>query len=396
MSGHKPPDLPARLDGRPLAGLAWGLVRALSGLLLALVLVLGFPVGTAASGPPHFVAYVNLSPTAIPYSLALDPAIHRLYVADGQNSIVYAIDTALDRIVTSRTLSQRPGRLAVDTTTNTVFVTTSPCAAIKPPAGAGAGAGAGAELVSGTQPLGSVIVLDGRTLQPLGQAPELGLGPVGLDVNSVTETTYVANAGCTEGTPPSPIPDSSIVAIQNGHATRIPIAGGTSSQLPLDAVAVDAATNTIYSAFFGGLLNVVDGNTNTVVDQVQISSGADSLAVNPLTQHVFVGMAEGPLAVIDAVTNTQIASVLLPGDVAGDEGSLVAVNTTLNHVYVTKGECALSSCAPHPNLWVIDGATNLAMSVLGTQSTPESLAVDPTTSFIYLGIAHSVWVFSDP
>src|SRR5437016_4241012 len=152
---------------------------------------------------------------------------------------------------------------------------------------------------------------------------------------------------------------------------HIPVAGCPGS------VAVDAASNTIYSnsqCCPNGQcdeLAVIAGSTDTVTTYIPIGGVAGQLYVNPVSDRIYAE-ASNDIRVIDGLTNTIIDTI--PGL------SVVGVNPTLNQIYACSPGC--------PDLDIIDGVTN---TVMATSPLPGCCANDananPNTNHLFVPIS---------
>jgi YVTN family beta-propeller protein len=147
-------------------------------------------------------------------------------------------------------------------------------------------------------------------------------------VNTKTNAVYVANGltlvaidGVTNKVLGSiPRPSAPV-----GDPAHPPIFGTT-------AVAVDETTNTVYFANTGGdnTVDVINGETFTIVATVSVGNAPDSIAVNPLTHLVYVANElDKTITVIDETTNTATATISLT-----DHPTNIVVNPATNILYV--------------------------------------------------------------
>lgn len=196
-------------------------------------------------------------------------------------------------------------------------------------------------------------------------------GPSDVAVNSSTNILYVTHW-------PSDEKKVSVVDGTTGLITStIPVAA--------DAVAVNAATNTIYLAHANdNSVSVVDGATNEVTRvvalQSQAAKGVHSIAVNETTNTIYVtnddeysgyDPASNALSVIDGATGSLVSTLPLqfPG--------ALAVNETTNVVYITSANVQ--------SLTVYDGQAGTVTSTVGLDHVvPLSVAVNESTDTVYL------------
>jgi len=227
----------------------------------------------------------------------------RVYVTVPDSNSVSVIDGTTNTVVATVPVGESPTGVAVNPTTNLIYVTDAAWSAWS----------------------GTVSVIDGGSNTVVATIP-VNQWPLDVAVNPVTNLIYVANAAWS----------GTISVIDGGSNTvvgNIPV--GFSPQ----RVAVNPNTNSVYVAMEtpssgeSGDLLVIDGTTNTVAATFPGMEGQD-VAVNPSTNHVFVARGEH-IAVIDGATNSVVTSIplawqycLTPGGVA------VAVNPITSVVYV--------------------------------------------------------------
>jgi YVTN family beta-propeller protein len=251
---------------------------------------------------------------------------------------------------------------------------------------------------SGGAGTGEVLVFDALTNVQI-DTITAGAFPVGIAVNSVTNTIYVA---CI---------NSQNVLVIDGATDKV-VATLTVGTNPV-AIAVNSVTNKIYvadgSSEFTSAgqsmgyqnVTVVNGATNSILDQVAVAGGDPvAVAINTKTDTVYVATTVG-LAVINGANDT--LTMTLGSDKIGSAaldpstqlplfpefyGSFdVAVDESTNTVYVAN-ESATNT------LTVVTGATNtvvesIPLAVLDASGKPvnspaRSLAVNPTNHMVYI------------
>jgi YVTN family beta-propeller protein len=244
-------------------------------------------------------------------------------------------------------------------------------------------------------------------------------------VNPVTNKIYVAS--CTIRYPSGPTSGSLTVIDAATNATNIIVIEGCFTDLAVNSVtnkiyapsavidgatdavthfpggiggrvAVNPVTNKIYVASGSGIINVIDGSTNsitTVTDPNAFSLSAAAIAVNPVTNKIYVannlyGSSTNPgnLTVIDGGSN----STTTVTDPNAMWPFSVAVNSATNKVYVAN----LGEGTNHGNVTVIDGATNSIATVTDPNAVLRTLvgrefavAVNSATNKIYVANADS-------
>ena len=142
-----------------------------------------------------------------------------------------------------------------------------------------------------------------------------------------------------------------------------------------DFVAVNSATNTIYSSNSSeGTVSVVDGATNTRTATISVAGFPQGIAANSATNQVYVALFNGldsKVAVIDGGTNTVVTSIAVPGAV------YVAVDAATNRIYTSDSDNTVR---------VIDGASNSVIAEISFDDVLEELAVDATRNLIYVAV----------
>jgi len=252
----------------------------------------------------------------------------------------------------------------------------------------------------------------------------VGVAPIAVAVNSVTNKIYVVNGDGTvtviDGTSRSVTtvsvgaasgiavnPTTNKVYVTNGGGVTV-IDGSTNATTEINtgsagAVAVNTVTNKIYVANptvrrFGGPilstghLTVIDGATNATTTLTDNETGPVAVAVNPVTNKVYV-VNVGSVTVIDGSTNSA-TTISLPNtsnEITGNvlSPSSIAVNTTTNKIYVVNNFRDIFYAAVNPgNVTVIDGATNSTTTISDPNAIlPISAAVNPVTNKIYVANA---------
>ncbi|HLJ51125.1 MAG TPA: hypothetical protein VKU01_34190 [Bryobacteraceae bacterium] len=154
-----------------------------------------------------------------------------------------------------------------------------------------------------------------------------------------------------------------------GSSTTILVGGQPS------AIVVNPVTNKIYVAVPGSAsVVIVDGATNAT-SSVSVGPAPFSLALNPITNKIYVGVS-GAVTAIDGATNSTSAIAL------GASTSGIAVNPLTNMIYAT------SDGASTDSLFIVDGTTQ-NVSTIAVGQNPVSVAVNPATNKIYVASFNS-------
>lgn len=221
---------------------------------------------------------------------------------------------------------------------------------------------------------GSLTVIDGAT-----NATTVIKGYFcDVAVNSVTNKIYVPSAAIDGAT-------NSVTNLSTNPVFVYPV------------VAVNPVTNKIYVAEGGGIINVIDGATNsitTAIDPNALSLNPATIAVNPVTNKIYVAnncigifgcTNPGNVTVIDGATN---ATTTLT-DPNAINPQFVAVNPVTSKIYVANAGNQEDNPPGlnHGNITVIDGATN-AITTLTDPNVlvPQAVAVNQSTNKIYVAI----------
>jgi YVTN family beta-propeller protein len=184
--------------------------------------------------------------------------------------------------------------------------------------------------------------------------------------------------------------DTSALQISDSHG------GGTfpvcSSPTSAD---VNTVTNTIYVACGGssGTLDAIQGadsftpGTPTTISLTNSSSAPTAVVVNPVTNTIYV--TDEPieniayLYVVTASNNNSVTTINLGNNGCYSPASL-AVNVASNKIYVL---CAGDDNEPGPQVVVFDGATNTRIRTLpvggSVNNLQNEIAADPVTGNIY-------------
>ena len=262
--------------------------------------------------------------------------------------LLWTVTAAGDENVNTIALGAAPQSLALNPTTNIIYVTANNAVSTNP---------------------GSVYVVDAVkqtliTAVTVGISP--GTGPNGIAVNGTTNKTYVANYG--SGTV-SVIDGNNSYAV---HSVTVGTAGKPAANIGPDNIAVNQSTDTIYvTNYLDNTVSAIDGATEKVTT-VATGTGPRWLAVNPVTNEVYVANQDGTVTVIngasDKTTSIPVGANLSLGQ--------IAVNTQTNKIYVANNTAYATGIA------VIDGTTNTVTKTVSC-SPSWGVAVNSATNLIY-------------
>jgi len=293
--------------------------------------------------------------------VAIDPATHSLYVADGGGSTVSVIDTTTCNAEVQSGCGQTPAEVnvgsnpfgvALDPVSDTVYVTNL-----------------------GPKDKGDTVsVIDAATCNAevrsgCGKTPAevtVGSGPFGIAVNATTDTVYVANTGQLFTTA-----DGHTVSVINGTTCNAAESSGC-GQNPTTVVvarapfgvAVDDATNTVY------VLNNQGGGTDatlSTIDGARCDSAQTSGCVASPPTDLGPGRAPNGVA-LDLSTHTLYSANFLNATVSaidlasptaeraaprfsvGSAPQGVVVDTANHTVYVANSLDGTVSVLPEPGV----------------------------------------------
>lgn len=270
------------------------------------------------------------------------------------------------------TVGTRPSAIAVDSTTNKIYVAdfgTPPpqtqffnC----PPAG------------------GDVTVIDGvsesRAAVSIQPGGGVDIDPVAIALNRTSHTAYVLAQGW--GYLPSNFEGcfqnlSLILAIDTTTLTPTGFIFGLppSDGFFLSGIAVVESTGDIcvgYIAYTDPNVFVITGGGYSAIP---VSAQPGSIAVDEKTNKIYV-TAGNSIVVIDGATNAVVTTITDPN---GFAPAAVAVNPTTNTIYVANSQSN--------NVTAIDGATGSVTATIPVGTSPSGLDVDSQTSFIYVANA---------
>ena len=301
-----------------------------------------------------------------------------------------ARNSSADAIVTTIPLGYAPTEVAVNPNTNMVYVTDAVGHSLWIVNGA-SNTVVGSIIVSAS-PMGVAVnpntnmiymanynhgpdlntlwVINGATNTVVKEIP-VGNGPTGVAVNPETNMIYVAE-GSFWSNPNTTIGYNKITVI-NGTTNSI-VDNIQVGDFPY-GVAVNPLTNTIYVTNKNDkTVSVIDGSTDAVVSTIGVGNQPADIAVNPNTGMIYVANSySNTVSVIDGTTNTVANTISLESEPFG-----IGVNPITNKVYVSTGD-------------VIDGATNKIVQSLGIESA-YGLAVDSSTNRVYIANSSSLTV----
>jgi len=248
----------------------------------------------------------------------------------------------------------------------------------------------GADPTCTGQTTGSVTVIDGATNNVLANV-NVGYLSGFAWPNPVTNKIYVANACGNDPTCMSPGTVSVIDGTTNQVTTTIPV-----GNLPYGED-VDILTNRIYVANIDdGTVSVIDGSNDTVIATVPVGAVPQGLSVDELTNKIYVGNycgadpnclndggAPGTVTVIDGATNmtTTVNVGFAPAVVLVDKvTNIIGVQNTCGNTQSCIGQ---SNDGTPGTVSLIDGST-LAVTNVTVGNGIAALAMNPVANKFYV------------
>jgi YVTN family beta-propeller protein len=223
-----------------------------------------------------------------------------------------------------------------------------------------------------------LLCLDGSVFaQRVVASIPVGIFPVGVAVNRLTNRVYVANL---VGEPISPFMEApNTVTVIDGASNRVvgEIVTGLDFQIGL---AVDEVRNVIYVATLDNGVDVLDGKTDEVITNIPVAGEPVYPGINAFTKSVYVSNQIGWLSVLDEKENNIVATIQLGGGPNVSEPEGVAVDPITNRVYVADFE-------PAGSVWVVDGRTNTLVATVPVGDSPFGIAVNLLTRRVYVANA---------
>lgn len=301
-------------------------------------------------------AYMGKSPAGI----GVNPVTGRRYVANTSSGTVTVLGGDADDPLASIAVGTGPTSVAVNSTTNTIYVVLS---------------------------TDQLAVINGATNAVTGTVSfPAGSSARGLAVNEATNEIYVA------------LDDNNALAVVNGAALTYTTIGGIQDARQ---VAVIPQTGRIYVTWIDGQsgahqINVYDAAADTLVTTISALGGipAENIAADPVANRVYFSGSVASIGVIDGATNTVLTTIPVTGTrrFAPPGSSLngsapvtqaLAVDPITQYVYATSDSGHIA---------IIDGATNTVADILPTGSRPSGVAANPASGRWYasLGPASAV------
>lgn len=191
-----------------------------------------------------------------------------------------------------------------------------------------------------------------------------------IAVNPLTNLIYTSNGGCNYNNGQNVTRQS--ISVINSKTNAIVTVLNLPSPFaePSLPLAVNTKTNKIYVCTTLDLY-VIDGTTNTIVNNLSLGTGSQNVAVNPVTNMIYMTHdSTNTVSVINGSTDKVISTLAV-----GTFPTGVAVNPITNMIYVSNESGGVS---------VINGTKNIVMSTIPVGNGPTGIAVNPVTNKIYV------------
>jgi DNA-binding beta-propeller fold protein YncE len=356
-------------------------------------------------GPSGFFgsSLVGSAPVgAGPSTLAVDPATHTIYVANGFNPSGNSVGGNTVSVIDSRhcnahdvshcrgpwptiTVGNLPSTIAIDQSTDTVYVTN-----------------AGDNTVS---------VFNGTTCNALDTAGcgqtaatvPVGPFPDGIFADSANHTVYVANFGNLVGDTVSMIDSAACTGTDLAACPTTAPPAVTVGLGPGD-VDVDQATHTVYVALSPGVAAFDADTCNATVQSGCAAvgmlagdpAGEISAKVDPANDTLYTANYDNTISVYDlsscnasdlsGCAGDSPGTVTPKGQAGFETNTWLAVDTALNSVYVAyqKDDALMVVNANVCNGAHLAACASLNPPEIHTGSDPESVALDPLTQTLYV------------
>ena len=284
-----------------------------------------------------------------PIGVGVDPDTNKILVASASypDDLVYVINGTTDNIEMKIKARGIPSDVAVDPTTNLIYVLTN----------------FGFDVIDGA----TYTLIDGGGGGRYGTFCGFATpcNPDWVDVNPVMHQVYVAN-------------ENTVYAIKEGSnycnllsPKEICHSGVITMEHWINGIRVNPITNKIY-ATNGNVTSVIDGTTNNITSTINVGNGPSGVGVNPVTNKIYVANSlDNTTSVIDGLTNSVIDTIKVGNHPIG-----VNVNPVTNKIYVTN---YLDSTVS-----VIDGSNNSIIATIKVKSGPLLVGINSATNRIYV------------
>lgn len=320
--------------------LAYGILVALTFLLAISIPGYG-QTGQAVTQPVATITKTDAIVASIPVEkcpawIAVNPTTNRIYVINFDSGSVSIIDGATNKVVKTIPIGENPCSLAVNEVTNRIYV--------------------------GHATDNTISVVDGNTNALLTNITVNS--PVSrMTLNSVANRAYLAND------------DEGTLSILDLKTNMITAKTGIDTMLGL---VVNPVTDRVYASI-GNRMCIVAGKTNTIIEKLPLGNmAANCIAINPVTNLLYLSCYNqgkaGSVKVFSEKTNEIVATVPVGKGPLG-----ITVNSITNQVYI----CNITD----NTVSILDGITNTIIGMVPVTlrgSMPSDIAVNPTTNRVYV------------
>jgi YVTN family beta-propeller protein len=196
------------------------------------------------------------------------------------------------RVVGTIDAGGQPGQLAIDSTTNMIYLA--------------------------NETLNTITVIDGGSNQIVTNIP-MPSQPFAVAINSITNRIYV-----TTGSP------SNVVVVIDGSSNTVTTTVPATSPGP---IAVNSVTNLVYFSDKATSLDVLDGSSNQIVDTIATTYGIQGIAINQITNRIYLSESSFPdsqIVIVNGGTN-QVFTFQISGACLLTS---IAMDGALNRIYV--------------------------------------------------------------
>lgn len=283
-----------------------------------------------------------------PVAVAVDDATGIAYIANEADGTITIDNGTPSYVLPAITLNDNPVSIAVDPTTDMLYTANE----------------------SNTV---SVVDASTKSLVTSITLPNVDYSSR-VVVNPTTDTIYVA---ATQTISQKVVP---VVVVINGATNTVTTSVSLpSTQAAYNSLAVNPSTNTVYAGYAASASNQqqagvseINGATNSITANINLSGTPTSLVVNPTTNTIFAGESYGAVvAEINGATNQVTTGIVVPyGIVAMDvdtSSGLLYVLGSLTLTYVNPATPEMTHVTP-----------------LVANSNPTDLAVDTATHQIFM------------
>jgi YVTN family beta-propeller protein len=275
-----------------------------------------------------------------PYAVAVNQITKTIYISNIDSNNVTVINGNTDSPITSISIDSPlanydTGGIAINLLTNKIYVSKEYD-----------------DLVSAINGATNTLITDAGAVYPI---PIGDNYPSDIKANTLTNKIYVAVWG------------GSSVYVINGATDVATAITDTGSLIDNNyGIAINQNTNRIYTTNnYGDSISVIDGESDTVLENITVGDSPIGIDVNPVTNRIYVANSSASsITVIDGNTNSSITTITAN---IGNTPTGVAVNSKTNRIYVSNSASGTVS--------VINGLTNTVITTITVGTAPAYLCV---------------------